>query len=506
MTTATFLMGIVLALAAGAALAGWWSRVRSPKADPAQPVAEALARLEAQLRESDLQRQHALGGLEHHLTSLSKETVALSQALRAPNARGRWGELTLRRVAELAGMVAFCDFTEQESGGGMRPDMIVRLPGGRTLAVDAKAPLSGYLDAEAAADDVSRRAALDRHAQQVSRHVTQLSGREYWSLLQPAPEMVVLFLPGDHFLGAALERDPELLERALAKKVLLATPLTLVSVLKGIAYGWRQERLAKNADELRRISSEFYERVRAFAEFYAASGRHLAKAVDSYNRSVASWDSRLQPSLKRMRELGVAGRTEAPALGHIEVPVRSRAACLAVDNVTALMRDFFLYLSRQRAIRKWMETSAAARKLTQRFVAGESLEQELSVCTRLRSENILSTLDHLGENVTSLEEAAASRDAYLAALDQLAVRNIQATISLKLTQMGLDFSEDACLDNVRALARKADEAGTRLEIDMESTAYTDRTLHIVERVAGDCGCVRAVIQAYLSVAKPTSSA
>ncbi len=161
------------------------------------------------------------------------------------------------------------------------------------------------------------------------------------------------------------------------------------------------------------------------------------------------------------------------------------------------MRDFFLYLARQRAIRRWMETSAAARKLTQRFVAGETLEQELTVCARLRSENILSTLDHLGENVNSLEEAAASRDAYLAALDQLAARNLQATISLKLTQMGMDISEDACLDNVRALARKAGEAGTRLEIDMESTAYTDRTLRIVERVAGDCGCVRAVIQAYL---------
>jgi proline dehydrogenase len=161
------------------------------------------------------------------------------------------------------------------------------------------------------------------------------------------------------------------------------------------------------------------------------------------------------------------------------------------------MRDFFLYLSRQQAIRKWMETSAAARKLTQRFVAGETLEQELAVCARLQAEKVLSTLDHLGENVTSLEEAAASRDAYLAALEQLAARGLTATISLKLTQMGLDFSEDACLDNVRALARKAGEAATRLEIDMESTAYTDRTLHIVERVAGDCGCVRAVIQAYL---------
>jgi DNA recombination protein RmuC len=323
MTTTTFLIGIVLALSLGVALAGWWLRARAPQEDPAQPVAEALARLEAQLRESELQRQHALGGLEHHLTSLSKETVALSQALRAPNSRGRWGELTLRRVAELAGMVPFCDFAEQQQGGGMRPDMVVKLPGGRTLAVDAKAPLSAYLDAEAAADDVARRAALDRHAQQVSRHVMQLSGREYWSGMQPAPEMVVLFLPGDHFLSAALERDPELLERALAKKVLLATPVTLVSVLKGVAYGWRQERLATNADELRRISSEFYERVRAFAEFYADSGRHLAKAVDAYNRSVASFESRLQPSLKRMRELGVGGAAEAPDLAQIEAAVRT---------------------------------------------------------------------------------------------------------------------------------------------------------------------------------------
>src|SRR5579871_1904160 len=174
MTTTTFLIGIVLALSLGAALAGWWLRDRAPKEDPAQPVADALARLEAQLRDSELQRQHALGGLEHHLTSLSKETVALSQALRAPNSRGRWGELTLRRVAELAGMAPYCDFFEQESGSGMRPDMIVRLPGNRTLAVDAKVPLAAYLDAESAQDDTARRAALEKHAQQVSRHVNHL--------------------------------------------------------------------------------------------------------------------------------------------------------------------------------------------------------------------------------------------------------------------------------------------------------------------------------------------
>lgn len=286
------------------------------------PIADALARIESQMREFEAHRQHMMGGLENHLSSLSRETVALSQALRAPNSRGRWGELTLRRVAELAGMVAYCDFFEQESSDGMRPDMIVRLPGARTLAVDAKVPLSAYLDAEAATDDVGRRAALDRHAQQVMRHIQQLSGREYWSQFQPAPEMVVLFLAGDHFLSAALQRDPELLDRALAKKVLLATPVTLVSVLKGVSYGWKQERLAKNADELRRIAGEFLDRVRVFADSYAESGRQLAKAVDAYNRSAGSWEARLLPSLKRMRELGAGGSSEPPEPLRIDAPVR----------------------------------------------------------------------------------------------------------------------------------------------------------------------------------------
>lgn len=318
MSLTTFLVGIVLALALGAALATL--RVRSrPKHDA--PVTESLQRIESQIRDLEGQRQRMMGGLEHQLASLSRETVALSQALRAPHSRGRWGELTLRRAAELAGMVAYCDFFEQESGDGMRPDMIVRLPGARTLAVDAKVPLGAYLDAEAAGDDSARRAALERHAQQVMRHANQLSAREYWQKLQPAPEMVVLFLAGDHFLSAALEHDPELLERALARKVLLATPVTLISVLKGIAYGWRQEKLAQNAVELRRIASEFHERVRLFSDSYAETGRQLAKAVDSYNRSAGSWESRLVPSLKRMRELGV-GADEAPQPAPIDAVVR----------------------------------------------------------------------------------------------------------------------------------------------------------------------------------------
>ena len=162
-----------------------------------------------------------------------------------------------------------------------------------------------------------------------------------------------------------------------------------------------------------------------------------------------------------------------------------------------MTRQLFLFLSRQRRVRKWMETSPSARKLTRRFVAGETLEQAVAVCERLCKDGFLCSLDHLGENVTSLEEAASARDAYLEALDRIAERGLNASISLKLTQMGLDFSEQACLDNIRALVQRARAAGTHVEIDMESTAYTDRTLDVVEKIAGECGCVRAVIQAYL---------
>src|SRR5262249_45047239 len=210
---------------------------------------------------------------------------------------------------------------EQHTQDGKRPDMIVRLPGGRVLPVDAKAPLSGFLDAEAATDEQQRRACFERHAQHLARHVATLASREYWMQFDSAPELVVLFLPGEQFLGAALEHDPGLLDKALAKKVVIATPVTLVSVLKGVAFGWRQEKLARNAEELRRIAGEFYERVRVFGEAYADSGRQLARAIDAYNRSAASWDSRLLPSLNRMRELGVGGKDPAEPV-RIETAVR----------------------------------------------------------------------------------------------------------------------------------------------------------------------------------------
>jgi DNA recombination protein RmuC len=283
-----------------------------------KPLGDTLLKLESQVRELDRERQKIFGSLGEQIQSLAKETGALSTALRSPQARGRWGEVTLRRVAELAGMVARCDFFEQETyetaNGRVRPDMVVRLPGDRCLIVDAKVPLTAYLEAVNAVDDSVRRSAMQRHAQQVAEHVKQLSMKQYWAQFQPMPEMVVLFLPGDHFLSAALESKPELVEDSVEKRVLIATPVTLIAVLKGIAYGWNQAQLAENAMEIREIASQLHERLESVWGHYAEAGRQLEKTVACYNRSVGSWDTRLMPAVRRMQELGVK-----PDAGEIEM-------------------------------------------------------------------------------------------------------------------------------------------------------------------------------------------
>ena len=292
-----------------------------------RPLNDSLGRLESQVRELELARQKIFGSLGEQLQSLAKETVALSTALRTPHVRGRWGEITLRRVAELSGMVKNCDFLEQSTreteSGRIRPDMIVQLPGGRSLVVDAKVPLTAYLDALSSPDEPSRRASMQRHCQQVAEHVKQLSSKQYWAQFQPAPELVVLFLPGDQFFSAALELNPDLIEDALARKVVIATPVTLISVLKGIAYGWGQEQLAENAERIRSVASEFYDRMQLFYEFYADTGRQLEKAVEVYNKSARSWDARLTPSLRKVRELGV-GSGEEPVAPELIEAVASR--------------------------------------------------------------------------------------------------------------------------------------------------------------------------------------
>ncbi len=302
-----------------------------------QPLADSLGRLETHVRELERAREKAYGSLGEQVQTLARETATLSTALRSPQTRGRWGEVTLRRVAELAGMVHNCDFSEQETHEGdgvrIRPDMIVRLPAGRTLVVDAKVPLTAYLDAVSAADELSRKGALLRHAQQVSEHVRQLSSKQYWNQFQPTPELVVLFLPGDHFFSAALESRPDLIEEALARKVVIATPVTLISVLKGIAYGWNQEQLAENAEEIRRVASEMYDRLQLVQEHYSATGRMLEKTVEAFNRSVGSWDTRLIPSLGRLRELGVSQGPEPVAPVQIDLLPRRPRALRHVDDV-----------------------------------------------------------------------------------------------------------------------------------------------------------------------------
>ena len=291
-----------------------------------RPLNDSLARLEAHVRELERAREKAYGSLGEQLQALNRETTSLSTALRSPHARGRWGEVTLRRVAELAGMVKNCDFLEQQTREGdgvrIRPDLIVRLPGDRCLVVDAKVPLTAYLDAAAALDEPARRAAVHRHGQQVAEHVRQLSSKQYWSQFQPAPELVVLFLPGDHFLSAALEGNPDLIDDAAARKVVIATPMTLISILKGVAYGWNQEQLAENAEQIRHLATELYDRVQLVYEHYADTGRLLEKTVEAYNRSVASWDSRLVPALRKMRELGVSSGEEPTAPEQIDLLAR----------------------------------------------------------------------------------------------------------------------------------------------------------------------------------------
>jgi DNA recombination protein RmuC len=235
--------------------------------------------------------------------------------------------MTLRRVAELAGMAERCDFFEQETqeteSGRIRPDVIVRLPGDRTVVVDAKVPLTAYLDAMAATSDAERRNALMRHSQQVAKHVDQLSNKTYWQQFQPAPEFVVLFLPGDHFFSAALEHKPMLVEDAARLKILIATPSTLIAILKGVAYGWRHERLAENAEQIRQVAAEIFDRIVTLETHFNDVGRSLGKSVEAYNRCVASLESRLYPSLRRIRELGATTVEEPPAPEPVDVVPRT---------------------------------------------------------------------------------------------------------------------------------------------------------------------------------------
>jgi DNA recombination protein RmuC len=271
----------------------------------------------------------SLAETQHHLHT---ETTKLVRALRTPNVRGRWGEIQLKRVVELAGMLDHCDFFEQQTvtteDGRLRPDLLVRLPGGRNVVVDAKAPLGAYLEAFEATDDAVRETLLRDHARQVRDHMTKLGAKSYSAQFEPAPEFVVMFLPGETFFGAALQHDPEMIEFGVDKRVIPASPTTLIALLRAVAYGWRQEQLAENAQEISALGRELYERLRSMAEHFMRLGGQLDRAVAAYNDAVGSLESRVLVTGRRLREKGAVAGEEIPLLERIDRVARGLQVAL----------------------------------------------------------------------------------------------------------------------------------------------------------------------------------
>jgi DNA recombination protein RmuC len=327
--------------AANAKAAGELESRRAAVESLVGPLKETLARVEGQLRDSDAERvrSHAALAEQVHLARQSSEqlkieTQALVTALRRPEARGRWGEMQLRRVVEMAGMSARCDFEEQvgvaTDDGALRPDMVVRLAGGKNIVVDSKVSLAAYLEAAEATDDSVRQTRLGAHARHLREHVDRLAAKAYWAALSPAPEFVVLFIPGEAFLAPALERDPDLLEHAMARKVHIATPITLVTMLRTAQYAWQQAALSENARAVFDVGRQLHDRLAAMGRHMDRLGKALSNAVITYNQTVGSLESKVLVSARRFSQLGlVDAGLETPGL------VEDTARALSAPELTA---------------------------------------------------------------------------------------------------------------------------------------------------------------------------
>jgi DNA recombination protein RmuC len=307
------------------------------------PIAEQLGRYDAGLQRLEQERVRSDTALTERLKHLAashdqlqKETRGLVTALRSPQTRGRWGELQLRRVVEMAGMLERCDFSEQVTtdgdAGRLRPDLVVHLPGGKNVVVDAKVPMQAFLDANEAEDESQRRLHLASHGRQMKAHVDALARKEYWKRVDPSPEFVVAFVPGDPLLTAALEHEPGLMEHAVANHVLLATPTSLIALLRAVAYGWQQEALTDNARQVQVLGAQLYERISVLGEHMAGVGRGLNGAVTAYNKAVGSLESRVLVTARRFVEMGVVGVGEH-VLPEPE-PIGSAVRMLNADELT----------------------------------------------------------------------------------------------------------------------------------------------------------------------------
>ncbi len=293
------------------------------------PIKEALQRTEQQIRQIEKERERAFGELSAQVrklaeseTQLQAETQNLIQALKRPDVRGRWGEMTLKRLVELAGMVEYADFDEQVSSDNaeqrLRPDMVIRMPDQRELIVDAKTPLSAYLEAIDANDDQQRKTALQRHAKNLRDRMKELAAKRYWAQFDKSPDFVILFIPGDQFLSAALEQDPALLEDSLRNNIVLTTPASLIAMLRAVAFGWRQAKFSQNAEEIRLLGEALYQRISTLTEHFSRLGQSLNNSVENYNKAIGSLEKQLIPSARKMHELGIAAKKNPAPLDPID--------------------------------------------------------------------------------------------------------------------------------------------------------------------------------------------